>query len=215
MRDELDDHPEDYRSLTYEYLCDLLSTIEVKDESKRAAAHIKKIASARAESLSDSDKSVIIPSSKTGVLSSNKSPRRENDRHYGAQRHCVLLNKAGIPECKYESHGSDDYTGVRNKRSIKDVIGGPIGSRTHAVQHHKKSEKNGRRIWRPSRSRKRCYIELPRNLACAVKSRTSRISGQNLLRRLASLPVRIGITIIQWPAIVAEINTYGLLDVRR
>ena len=31
MRDELDDHPEDYRSLTYEYWCDLLSTIKVKD----------------------------------------------------------------------------------------------------------------------------------------------------------------------------------------
>ena len=34
MRDELDDHPEDYRSLTYEDWCDLLSTIEVKHEKK-------------------------------------------------------------------------------------------------------------------------------------------------------------------------------------
>ena len=32
MRDELDDHPEDYRSLTYVDWCDLLSIIEVKDE---------------------------------------------------------------------------------------------------------------------------------------------------------------------------------------
>ena len=31
MRDKLDDHSEDYRSLTYGYWCDLLSTIEVKD----------------------------------------------------------------------------------------------------------------------------------------------------------------------------------------
>ena len=30
MRDELDDYPEDYHSLTYENWCDLLSTIEVK-----------------------------------------------------------------------------------------------------------------------------------------------------------------------------------------
>ena len=47
MRDELDDHSEDYCSLTYEYWCGLLSTIEVKDKSKRAAVQIKNIASAR------------------------------------------------------------------------------------------------------------------------------------------------------------------------
>ena len=37
MRDELDNHPEDYRYLIYEYWCDLLSTNEVKYERKRAA----------------------------------------------------------------------------------------------------------------------------------------------------------------------------------
>ena len=52
MRGELDDHPEDYRSLTYEDRCDLLSKIEVKDESKRAAVHIKKISYARAAYIS-------------------------------------------------------------------------------------------------------------------------------------------------------------------
>ena len=31
MRYELDDHPEDYRSLTYEDWCGLLSTIDIKD----------------------------------------------------------------------------------------------------------------------------------------------------------------------------------------
>ena len=51
MRDELDDHPEDYRSLTYEYWCDLLSKIKVKDESKIAVVLIKKISSAREASL--------------------------------------------------------------------------------------------------------------------------------------------------------------------
>ena len=55
MRNELDDHPEDYRSLTYEDWCDLLFIIKVKYESKRAAVHIKNIVSARAASLSDSE----------------------------------------------------------------------------------------------------------------------------------------------------------------
>ena len=34
---ELDDNQEDYRSLTNKYWCDLLSTIEVKDNRKMAA----------------------------------------------------------------------------------------------------------------------------------------------------------------------------------
>ena len=74
MQDELEDHPEDYLSLTYEDWCDLLSTIKVKDESKRAASQIKKIASARAAYISDRDESVRIPRKKkarTGVLHSN------------------------------------------------------------------------------------------------------------------------------------------------
>ena len=92
MRDELDDHPEDYRSLTYEDWCDLLSTIEVKHK-KRAAGHIKKIASARVVSLYDSDESTRImrmKKAKTGVSNPHKTPRRAHDRHHGIQSYCVL-----------------------------------------------------------------------------------------------------------------------------
>ena len=73
------DHPEDYHSLTYEDWCDLLTKTKVKYERKISAVHIKKIASARAASLSDSDDPVRIPrrkKAKTGFSSSNKSPRR-------------------------------------------------------------------------------------------------------------------------------------------
>ena len=45
-----------------------------------------------------------------------------------------------MSECKYALNSAEDCTGVRNKRSIKDGMGGPIGSRTHDVQQHKKSE---------------------------------------------------------------------------
>ena len=79
MRDELDDHLEDYCSLTYEYWFNLLSTIQVKYESKGAAVHINNISSAGAASLYDSNKSVRIPNkkkAKTGVLCSNKLPKK-------------------------------------------------------------------------------------------------------------------------------------------
>ena len=143
-RDVLDDHLEDYCSLTYEDWCDLLSTSEVKYERKRAELHIKKIAFARSASVSNNNKYVRITrrkKAKTGVLSSKKSPRRAHDRQYGAHRYCVLCRKAGMPERKYASHSSEDFTGV-TKRSIKDGMGGPIGSRTHDVQHNKKYENN-------------------------------------------------------------------------
>ena len=93
MQDEVDDHPEDYRSLTYEYWWELLSTIEVKDERKRAASQIKKIASARIFSLSDSEESVRIPKkkkAKTGVSNYHKTPRRAHDRHHVTHSYCVL-----------------------------------------------------------------------------------------------------------------------------
>ena len=143
IRDELDDHPEDYCSLAYEYWWDLLSTIEGKYERKRAAVNLKKIASARAASLLDRDESVIIQRRKkdnTGVLIYNKSPRSAHDRHHGAQSYCVLFKNEGMPEHKYASHGSEDCTDVCTKRSIKYGMGGPIESRTHDLQQHKKSE---------------------------------------------------------------------------
>ena len=70
MKDELDDHQEDYCSWTYEYWCDPLSTIEVEDESKRAAAQIKNISSARASFVSDSEDSASTPAA---VLNSKNS----------------------------------------------------------------------------------------------------------------------------------------------
>ena len=45
-----------------------------------------------------------------------------------------------MPDHKYASHSAKDCTGVRSKRFIKDGMGGPIGIRTHVVQHNNKSE---------------------------------------------------------------------------
>ena len=73
MQDELEDQPEDYSSFNYEDWCDLLSTIDVKDESKRAAAQINKIDFSRSASLSDINKFVRIPrknNPRNGVLRS-------------------------------------------------------------------------------------------------------------------------------------------------
>ena len=54
-----------------------------------------------------------------------------------------------MPERKYASHSTKDCTGVRTKLSIKDGMGGSIGSRTHAVQQHKKSENKWKKELKP------------------------------------------------------------------
>ena len=110
--------------------------------------NIKNIAPARAAYLYDSDKSVRIlrrKKAKTGVSNPHNSPRRTYDRHHGAQHYCVIFKKSGMTEHKYASHSTKYCTGVCTKRSIKDGMGGTIGSRTHSVKQHTKSEKNGRR----------------------------------------------------------------------
>ena len=56
---ELEDNQEYYCSFTHEDWWDLLFTIKVKDDRKEAATQIKKIATTRAASLSDSDESII------------------------------------------------------------------------------------------------------------------------------------------------------------
>ena len=38
------------------------------------------------------------------------------------------------------THSTKDCTGMRTKHSIKDGMGGPVGSRNHDVQQHKKYE---------------------------------------------------------------------------
>ena len=194
MRGELDDHPENYCSLTYEDWCDLLSTIEVKYERKISAVQINRIASVRESSIYDSNESVRIPrknKSKTGVLRYNTSSKRVRSRHHGIQRYFVLCKNSGMPDCNYMSYSTKDFTCVCTNRSIKDGLVRPMRIRTDSVKHYKRSEKNGGRSLNLSRSRTRCYIALTINQVRAVISIRSRRSGQELLRRVATLPVMI------------------------
>ena len=67
MQDKLEDNHEDYRSIIHEECCRLLSTIEVKENSKRAATHIKRITISKAEPInSERDESVRVPRKKRG-----------------------------------------------------------------------------------------------------------------------------------------------------
>ena len=148
---ELEDNQEDYCYLRHEDWCDLLSTIEVKDNIKREATQIKKIASTRAASLSGSITSVRITRNKksrigAGVLHSNKGSHNKAPKHHGTQSHCMIYKGSGITERKYMLHSAEDYFGNRtNQKTIKDGLVGPTRSRAEAVNQYKKSESKRRK----------------------------------------------------------------------
>ena len=77
---------------------------------------------------------------KTGVLRSNKSPKRAHSRHHGIQRYCVIFKKSGMPERKYTLHSAEDCTGLHTNQLIKDGLGGTMESRTVYLKKYKKSE---------------------------------------------------------------------------
>ena len=116
-----------------------------------------------AASLSDSDESVGVPRNKkdkTGVSNSHKSPIRAHDRNHDSQCYCVLFKKSGMPKRKYMWHSIEDCTGVRTKRSIKDGMDGPIGSRNHAVQKHKKYENKRKKDMKTRKKQKKIIYSI-------------------------------------------------------
>ena len=144
MQYKLEDNQEDYSYLTHEYWCDLFSTIKVKDNRKRSATQIKKIASDRASYLSDNDRFVRIPrkkKSRTGFLRNNKGPNNRAPKHNVTQRYCVLCKKAGNHEKEYMSHSDEECFGkCSNQKKIKYGLGRPMRSRSESVKQYKNSE---------------------------------------------------------------------------
>ena len=108
MQDELEDNQDYYCPLTHEYWCDLLSTINVRDNRKRAATQIKNIATSRSASHSDSDESIRVPHKKKASTGVFRKQQGGDPKQHGVQRHCVLYNKALMPEKKYMPHRYED-----------------------------------------------------------------------------------------------------------
>ena len=94
MQDELEYNQEDYRFLTHEYWCGLMSTIEVKYNRKRAATQIKNIENSWAASLSDSYESIRAPRKKKYRTGFRFKQQGENiSKHHGAQSYYVLCKE--------------------------------------------------------------------------------------------------------------------------
>ena len=124
--------------MTSEYWCDILSTIEVKYNKKRAATKIKKIKTSRETSHYESNESIKVPCMKkarTGVIRKKQGGK---PKHHGVQRYCVLFKKAGMPKQKYMLHLTGDFFGKRsNHKSVKDKLLIHLGNKDEAVKQFK------------------------------------------------------------------------------
>ena len=75
----------------------------------------------------------------TGILRSNKLQKKLH-KHHVIQSHCMLCKKAGMPERNYIPNIAKDCTGVSANPTIKDGIGGSVGSRADTMKQYKRSE---------------------------------------------------------------------------
>ena len=182
MQDKLEDYPEDYHYLNHEDWCDLLSTIEVKDERKRAAVQIKNIASARESSLSDSDKSARNPRKKkasTGVLRS-KTPHKKAHKHHGIQQYCVICKKVGMPERKFMPHSAEDFTGVHTNQTITYGMGGSVGGRADTMNQYKKYHHKGNKELKYLKKKNKIIYSITNKygLCCEIKNIKKKASNK-------------------------------------
>ena len=124
--------------MTHEDWCDLLSTIKVKFNRKRASTQTKKISSDKSSSRSDRYGLFRIPrknKARTGFLQLNKRLHNKAHNHHGNQILCVIYKKSGMPELNYMLHSAEEcFVNCTNQKNIKDVLGEPMGIRDEGVK---------------------------------------------------------------------------------
>ena len=152
--------------MIYEDWCNLLYRIKVKDNREREATQIKKIDSARSASIPESNKYVRIQRKKKarlgdGVLCSNKGSHNKAPTHHGNHHHCMLFKKAGIPEQKYMPYIDEDCFGkCSNQKTIKDGLGGNMGSRDETVKQYKKYKSKWNKEVKALKNQKRMLFSI-------------------------------------------------------
>ena len=145
MHNYLYDNIQDYGSLPHKYWCDLLSTMEKKDNRKRAATQIKRVAASKAAPANyDSNAYKRFPLKKkarTVVILDQKNQVKNSSKNIGSQIYCVLYKKDRIIEHNWKSHSSKNCFGKFSDQAyVKEGLGGTLGNRVAAFKQNHKSE---------------------------------------------------------------------------
>ena len=138
IQDGLEDNEEEYIYLDHKDWCDLLSTIEVKDNRKINATQIKRLATSTETSNYDSHESIMVKRKKrvsTSVITSRKQQGEKTPKYHGIHRYCALFKKEVIHKQKYISHSFENcFVKCSDQQSPKEVLGGDLGNRYDAVK---------------------------------------------------------------------------------
>ena len=120
MQDEMYDKDKYYCYLYHEEWCELLSTMEGKDNQKWAADQIKRLASSKDDQAnSDIDARLKVTCNKktmSGVLISHNNKGKKTLNHKYSQCYYVLFKKVGMTDRKYKQHISEKCFGCRYKQ---------------------------------------------------------------------------------------------------
>ena len=121
--------------------CDLLSTTEAKNNRKKDAAQIKKLAVSKAAPVnSDSDTSAKVAyknKASNGVLTTRKHKGKEKPKHKQSQRYCGMYDKARMPDCNYKSHSLENcIEKMSNQESIEEGLVCIQGNRDTAFKKY-------------------------------------------------------------------------------
>ena len=154
MQDEIEDKDKDYHSFPHKEWCDLLSTMEAKDNRKRTTDQIKILAASKAVPANYfsnvSAKVTLKNKASTCAIHTRKQQGKKNPNHKGSQRYCVLCKKTGMPERKYKLYSSENCFGCRSDHeSIKEGLVGILINRNKAVKQYQKSENKWKREMKP------------------------------------------------------------------
>ena len=145
MNYDLEDNQEDYRSLSNEYWCEIVSNIQVKDNRKRVETQIKRLETSHAAPNSDRDESIRVLCKKrvrTGVPPNRKQQGGNPSKNHEDQHYCMLCKKSVIHEQNYMSHSSENCFGKSSdQKYIKEGLEGALGNRDDAFKRYNKSEK--------------------------------------------------------------------------
>ena len=203
MQDEIEDKDKDYHSFPHKEWCDLLSTMEAKDNRKRTTDQIKILAASKAVPANYfsnvSAKVTLKNKASTCAIHTRKQQGKKNPNHKGSQRYCVLCKKTGMPERKYKLYSSENCFGCRSDhKSIKEGLVGILINRNNAVKQYQKSENKWKREMKPLKKQKKCYLVRPGAPVHVVNRRRSIRSAPRNPRNTSPLAV-VALAVIMIP----------------
>ena len=145
IQEQVKENYHDYHIIPPKEQINLLGTLEVMDERRRADREDHNIDAKKNkdEHPDEGDaNSEFIPKVPRNKFNPNpgKVKQKNTSRHLGIQNYCILFNKSGYPEIRYKSHSSEQCNTFYSSNTKND-LDGRLSKRYNAVNNFHNTEK--------------------------------------------------------------------------